>query len=150
HITPEKFYVEACDDGADDVLAIDRVSTEVTLTVKKDVPPSAVTRPIYGILGTIRLVAGTYLIVITKKKKVGEIFGHAIWKATDFDILSYKKTMLHLTDIQLQDNKVFLSMLSHVLSVDGFYFSTTYDLTHTLQRLANTSPEFQEMSLLER
>ncbi|POI23609.1 hypothetical protein CIB84_012642 [Bambusicola thoracicus] len=93
---------------------------------------------------------GTYLIVITKKKKVGEIFSHAIWKATDFDILSYKKTMLHLTDIQLQDNKVFLSMISHVLSVDGFYFSTTYDLTHTLQRLANTSPEFQEMSLLER
>ncbi|NWR77068.1 SAC1 phosphatase, partial [Centropus bengalensis] len=150
HITPEKFYVEACDEGTDDVLAIDRVSTEVTLTVKKDVPPSAVTRPIFGILGTIRLVAGTYLIVITKKKKVGEIFNHAIWKATDFDILSYKKTMLHLTDIQLQDNKVFLSMLSHVLSVDGFYFSTTYDLTHTLQRLANTSPEFQEMSLLER
>ncbi|KAJ7413949.1 Phosphatidylinositide phosphatase SAC1 [Willisornis vidua] len=150
HITPEKFYVEACDDGADDVLAIDRVSTEVTLTVKKDVPPSAVTRPIFGILGTIRLVAGTYLIVITKRKKVGEIFSHAIWKATDFDILSYKKTMLHLTDIQLQDNKVFLSMLNHVLSVDGFYFSTTYDLTHTLQRLANTSPEFQEMSLLER
>ncbi|NWI62786.1 SAC1 phosphatase, partial [Todus mexicanus] len=94
--------------------------------------------------------AGTYLIVITKKKKVGEIFSHVIWKATDFDILSYKKTMLHLTDIQLQDNKVFLSMLNHVLSVDGFYFSTTYDLTHTLQRLANTSPEFQEMSLLER
>lgn len=27
-------------------------------SVKKDVPPSAVTRPIYGILGTIRLVAG--------------------------------------------------------------------------------------------
>lgn len=41
-------------------------------------------------------------------------------------------------------------MINHVLSVDGFYFSTTYDLTHTLQRLSNTSPEFQEMSLLER
>lgn len=52
--------------------------------------------------------------------------------------------------LQLQDNKAFLAMISHVLSVDGFYFSTTYDLTHTLQRLANTSPEFQEMSLLER
>uniref|UniRef100_A0A803TRJ7 Phosphatidylinositol-3-phosphatase SAC1 n=1 Tax=Anolis carolinensis TaxID=28377 RepID=A0A803TRJ7_ANOCA len=133
-----------------DVLAIDRVSTEVTLTVKKDIPPSAVTRQIYGILGTIRLVAGTYLIVITKKRKVGEFFNHVVWKATDFDILSYKKTILHLTDIQLQDNKIFLAMISHVLSVDGFYFSTTYDLTHTLQRLANTSPEFQEMSLLER
>ncbi|KAI2529227.1 SAC1 like phosphatidylinositide phosphatase, partial [Homo sapiens] len=51
---------------------------------------------------------------------------------------------------QLQDNKTFLAMLNHVLNVDGFYFSTTYDLTHTLQRLSNTSPEFQEMSLLER
>ncbi|XP_060539626.1 phosphatidylinositol-3-phosphatase SAC1 isoform X1 [Pantherophis guttatus] len=150
HITPEKFYVEACDDGADDVLTIDRVSTEITLTVKKDVPPSAITRQICGILGTIRLVAGTYLIVITRKRKVGEFFNHVVWKAIDFDILSYKKTMLHLTDIQLQDNKAFLAMISHILSVDGFYFSTTYDLTHTLQRLANTSPEFQEMSLLER
>uniref|UniRef100_A0A452TGW9 SAC1 like phosphatidylinositide phosphatase n=1 Tax=Ursus maritimus TaxID=29073 RepID=A0A452TGW9_URSMA len=53
----ESFYT--CDDGADDVLVIDRVSTEVTLSVKKDIPPSAVTRPIFGILGTIHLVAVT-------------------------------------------------------------------------------------------
>lgn len=41
-------------------------------------------------------------------------------------------------------------MINSVLHTDGFYFATDYDLTHTLQRLANTSPEFQEMSLLER
>ncbi|XP_043921459.1 phosphatidylinositol-3-phosphatase SAC1 [Protopterus annectens] len=117
---------------------------------KKDIPASAVTTDIYGIIGTVRLVAGMYLIVITKKKKVGDLFGHAIWKATDVDLISYKKTMLHLTDIQMQDNKTLLSMINNVLSTDGFYFSPTYDLTHTLQRLANTSPEFQEMSLLER
>lgn len=33
--TPEKFYIEACDDGSVDVLAIDRVSTEMTLQVSK-------------------------------------------------------------------------------------------------------------------
>uniref|UniRef100_A0A4W3IB28 Phosphatidylinositol-3-phosphatase SAC1 n=1 Tax=Callorhinchus milii TaxID=7868 RepID=A0A4W3IB28_CALMI len=145
-----KFYFEACDDGANDVLAIDRVSNEIMLTVKKDIPPSAVTRSVYGIMGTIRLVAGMYLIVITKKQKVGDMFTHPIWKATEFDIISYKKTVLHLTDMQMQDNKTFLAMLNGVLNTDGFYFSTSYDLTHTLQRLANTSPEFQEMSLLER
>ncbi|XP_048882219.1 phosphatidylinositol-3-phosphatase SAC1-B [Brienomyrus brachyistius] len=150
HMTPEKFFIEACDEGASDVLAIDRVSTEMTLTVKKDVPPSAVTRPIVGVMGTIRLVAGMYLTIITKKKKVGDLLGHTIWKATDFDIISYKKTMLHLTDSQMQDNKAFLSMLNNMLTMDGFYFSTDYDLTHSLQRLANTSPEFQDMSLLER
>lgn len=50
----------------------------------------------------------------------------------------------------MQDNKTVLSMINSVLHTDGFYFATDYDLTHTLQRLANTSPEFQEMSLLER
>ncbi|XP_036422068.1 phosphatidylinositol-3-phosphatase SAC1-A [Colossoma macropomum] len=150
HATPEKFYIEACDDGSNDVLVIDRVSTEMTLTGIKDIPPSGVTRPICGIMGTIRLVAGMYLIVITRKRKVGSLFGHTVWKAVEFDMISYKKTILHLTDSQMQDNKTFLSMINSVLNTDGFYFCTDYDLTHTQQRLANTSPDFQEMSLLER
>ncbi|XP_043072974.1 phosphatidylinositol-3-phosphatase SAC1-A isoform X1 [Puntigrus tetrazona] len=150
HATPEKFYIEACDDGANDVLVIDRVSAEMTLAGIKDIPPSGVTRPICGIMGTIRLVAGMYLIVITRKRKVGDLFGHTVWKAVEFDVISYKKTILHLTDVQMQDNKTFLSMLSNVLNTDGFYFCTDYDLTHTQQRLSNTSPDFQEMSLLER
>ncbi|XP_019735514.1 phosphatidylinositol-3-phosphatase SAC1-B isoform X1 [Hippocampus comes] len=148
--TTDKFYIEACDDGSEDVLAIDRVSTEMTLTIKKDIPASAETRPICGLMGTIRLVAGMYMIIITKKKKVGDLLGHAVWKALDFDVISYKKTILHLTDNQMLDDKTFLSMISNVLHTDSFYFATDYDLTHTLQRLANTSPEFQEMSLLER
>lgn len=101
HTSPEKFYIEACDDGVDAVLAIDRVSNEMTLTGKKDVPSSANTRPICGIMGTVRLVAGMYLIVITKKRNVGSLLGHAVWKAVDFDIISYKKTVLHLTENQV-------------------------------------------------
>uniref|UniRef100_A0A3P8WCK0 SAC1 like phosphatidylinositide phosphatase n=1 Tax=Cynoglossus semilaevis TaxID=244447 RepID=A0A3P8WCK0_CYNSE len=150
HTTPEKFYIEACDDGVDAVLAIDRDSNEMTLTDKVHVPPSAVTRPICGIMGTIRLVAGMNLIVITRKRNVGSLLGHAVWKAVEFDVIPYKKTVLHLSESQLQENNTFLSMMNSVLSTDGFYFCTDYDLTHTLQRLANTSPDFQEMSLLER
>lgn len=55
-----------------------------------------------------------------------------------------------LSSLQTQDNKTFLSMINNVLTTDGFYFCTDYDLTHTLQRLANVSHDFQEMSLLER
>ncbi|KAF7686351.1 phosphatidylinositol-3-phosphatase SAC1-A [Silurus meridionalis] len=150
HVTLEKFYIEACDDGANDVLVIDRVSMEMTLTDGMKIPPSGITRPICGIMGTIRLVAGMYLIVITRKKKVGDLFGHTVWKAVEFDLIPYKKTILHLTENQMQDNKTFLSMINNVLNTDGFYFCTNYDLTHTQQRLANTSPDFQEMSLLER
>lgn len=35
HTTPEKFFIEACDEGADAVLAIDRVSNDMTLTGKR-------------------------------------------------------------------------------------------------------------------
>lgn len=35
HTTPEKFFIEACDEGADAVLAIDRVSNEMTLTGRR-------------------------------------------------------------------------------------------------------------------
>lgn len=35
HTTPEKFFIEACDDGAEAVLAIDRVSNEMTLTGRR-------------------------------------------------------------------------------------------------------------------
>ncbi|XP_068603089.1 phosphatidylinositol-3-phosphatase SAC1-A [Brachionichthys hirsutus] len=150
HTTPEKFYIEACGGGFDEILVIDRLSTEMTLTGRRDIPVYAETRPICGLMGNIRLVAGMYLVVITKTTKVGDLLGHAVWKAHDFDIISYKKTVLHLTDSQMQDNKTFLSMINSVLQTDGFYFARDYDLTHTLQRLANTSPEFQEMSILER
>lgn len=34
HATPDKFYIEACDEGANDVLVIDRASMEMTLTGK--------------------------------------------------------------------------------------------------------------------
>ncbi|XP_053718145.1 phosphatidylinositol-3-phosphatase SAC1-A [Synchiropus splendidus] len=150
HTTYDKFYIEACDEGVDAVLVINRVSNEMTLAGKKDVPPSAVTKPICGIMGTVRLVAGMYLIVITRKKNVGCLLGHAVWKALEFDVIPYKKTLLHLSETQMQENKTYLSMIDNVLMTDGFYFCTDYDLTHTLQRLANTSPDFQDMSIFER
>uniref|UniRef100_A0A672GT05 SAC1 like phosphatidylinositide phosphatase n=1 Tax=Salarias fasciatus TaxID=181472 RepID=A0A672GT05_SALFA len=136
--TPEKFFIQASEDGAEDVLAIDRVSTEMSLTGWRDVPSSADSRPICGLMGTI---VWHVSVIITKKKKVGDLLGHAVWKAVAFDILSYKKTSY---------NKVFLSMVHSVLHTDGLFFTTDYDLTHSLQRLANTSPDFQDMSLIER
>lgn len=42
-----------------------------------------------------------YLIVITRKKKMGELAGHTVWKATEFDVIPYKKTILHLTETQV-------------------------------------------------
>ncbi|XP_052060415.1 phosphatidylinositol-3-phosphatase SAC1-like isoform X2 [Mytilus californianus] len=65
-------------------------------------------------------------------------------------MLSYKRTTLHLTEKQTTDNKTYVNLVEHCLKTESYYFSTTYDLTHSLQRLSNTSSDFVSMPLHER
>ncbi|ESO96884.1 hypothetical protein LOTGIDRAFT_187933 [Lottia gigantea] len=51
---------------------------------------------------------------------------------------------------QIADNKLYITMVEAVLRTESYYFSSTYDLTHSAQRLANTSTDFTSMGLLER
>lgn len=46
-------------------------------------------------------------------------------------------------------NKVYISMVESVLATPSFYFSYSYDITHSLQRLHNTSPEYLKVSLVQ-
>ncbi|PVD21279.1 hypothetical protein C0Q70_19450 [Pomacea canaliculata] len=151
HITSERFIVEPRGGDTTELLIIDRVTQEITLQGNQgQIPASAITKSIYGILGIIRLVAGAYLIVITKREKVGEVKGHTIWRVADTEIHSYKRTTTHLTEQQNSLNKTYLSLVENMLRTEFFYFSPTYDISHSLQRLHNTSPEFQSLALHER
>ena len=41
-------------------------------------------------------------------------------------------------------------MIELILRTEAFYFSYTYDITHTFQRLQTSSPEFCSIPLVER
>ncbi|GFR12108.1 phosphatidylinositide phosphatase SAC1 [Trichonephila clavata] len=150
YVTPEKFLIEPV--GAfDELLIIDRTSREISLQRNQgQIPPSATSQSICGIMGTINLIGGPYLIVITKKMSVGAIYGQSIWRVEDTDVIPYARTMLHLTEEQVQYNKSYLSMVHSVLKTPYYYFSYSYDISHTLQRLHNTSPDFVQMPLFQR
>ena len=93
---------------------------------------------------------GPYLIVITKVSKVGEIYGQSVYKIEETEIIPFSRTTLHLTEDQIQFNKSYLAMIKTVLDTPYFYFSYTYDITHTLQSLYNSGPDFTSKSLFER
>jgi len=57
---------------------------------------------------------------------------------------------LHLSELQLTDNRTMVNMVESVLNLKSYYFATDFDITHSLQRLSNTSPEFLQMPLHER
>lgn len=46
---------------------------------------------------------------------------------------------------QKTQNETYISMISQTLSTPFFYFSYTYDLTHSLQRLSSMNTEFYEV-----
>merc|ERR1711976_159551 len=151
HVTADKFFVEPTDTVEREVLVIDRISQEISLQKNgAEIPPGAEVKNIYGLFGIMRLLAGPYLVVITKKVKVGEINGQSIWKVAGTEMISYKRTMFHLNEQQVTDNNRYVVMVEHVLAMESFFFCTSFDLTHTMQRLFNTSPEFLHMPLHER
>lgn len=112
------------------------------------IPTTASRRKIWGLVGTIRLLACRYLIVITDAQMCGTIAGHNIYKVSSTEVIPYTRSSLHLTEKQVQNNATYLEMMKSVLNTPYFYFSYTYDLSHTMQRLHNTTPEFLQVSTL--
>ncbi|KRX75587.1 Phosphatidylinositide phosphatase SAC1, partial [Trichinella sp. T6] len=91
-----------------------------------------------------------YLIVVEESVCIGKIYHQKIFKATKCTVFPFASSLLHLSESEIQDNIIYVDMLQSVLNTESFYYSTTFDLTHTLQRLHNTSPEFLTMALYER
>ncbi|CAG8612241.1 1678_t:CDS:10 [Rhizophagus irregularis] len=91
---------------------------------------------VYGVFGIINLLAGGYLIVITGRERIGRLGIHDIFQANQFRILPFAKNNNGLSEAQAHDEQHYLSLVESLLKSGTYYFSYTYDLTHTLQRQA--------------
>lgn len=65
------------------------------------IPSGVLPKPIYGVLGVISLLAGPYLVVVTGKQRVGRIANQEIWRLMSVELLSFHRTLTHLTDTQV-------------------------------------------------
>ena len=169
HITPDKFFFESLthtkvcslsqyfDDNVlfQTVFVIDRITYELDLQPNNGQIPAVATRkPIAGILGIISLVSGPYLVVVTRKARLGALQGSGeVWRVVETEIISYARSEHHLTQTQAEANRKYTDMLKQVLSTPYFYFSYTSDLSHSRQRLdaLSTNGEvFYNRSLVQR
>lgn len=59
------------------------------------------------LLGCTKAVfaVGPYLIVITKRAKVGNVDEKTIWKVTGTEIIPYQRTILHLNEQQVREDQ---------------------------------------------
>ncbi|KAL1117128.1 hypothetical protein AAG570_004456, partial [Ranatra chinensis] len=84
----------------------------------------------FGILGFVRFLEGYYLILVTKRMRVAAIGLHFIYKIE-------QTTMMYIPNesarIPHPDEARYLKMFQTVDLSSNFYFSYSYDITHTMQ-----------------
>ncbi|CAO1341880.1 unnamed protein product [Diamesa tonsa] len=84
----------------------------------------------YGIVGFVRFLEGYYLILVTKRNKIGVIGNHVIYTIKDTTI--YRISAESNKNSNPLESK-YLKMFMNVDLSSNFYFSYSYDISRTLQ-----------------
>ena len=80
-------------------------------------------------MGFVRFIKGYYLLMITKRQRVAKIGYHDIYSIKDMKMIPlYKWTK----SLKKEDELRYVEYFKQINIKEGFYFSYTYDLTHTL------------------
>jgi hypothetical protein len=83
-----------------------------------------------------RWFLGDHIIVATNRTKIGKLYGKEVFALTGHQIIPVSKSKIHLSDSQIRDDTIYMSLLDSLLSSGCFYFSYAIDITHSLQRIS--------------
>jgi len=150
-VSSDKMYLHPVSSPTE-LLVIDRLTHYISIVGYEAsiIPSNSERKLIYGVIGIIGLIAGPYLVVITAVSQVGTVAGQPVMKIESTDVIPFPKTTLHLTEEQVSFNSSYLAMAKRVLGTEYFYYSPSYDISHSMQRLANFPPEFKMMPMIDR
>lgn len=84
----------------------------------------------FGIVGFVRFLEGYYIILITKRRRIAIVGHHTIYKVEDTRMVYLPNNTDH--SIHPDENR-YVKIFQNVDLSSNFYFSYSYDLTHTLQ-----------------
>uniref|UniRef100_A0A1J3I362 Phosphoinositide phosphatase SAC2 n=1 Tax=Noccaea caerulescens TaxID=107243 RepID=A0A1J3I362_NOCCA len=88
----------------------------------------------YGIIGFIRFLGPYYMLIITKRKKLGEICGHTVYGVAKSKIITIPHASVLSNVAYSKDEKRYKRLLCTVDLTKDFFFSYSYHIMHSLQR----------------
>ncbi|KAF4988176.1 hypothetical protein FGRMN_9921 [Fusarium graminum] len=86
----------------------------------------------WGLLGFIKFTGPYYMLLITKKSTVAMIGGHYIYQIEGTELVPLTPTKFK-PDTRNTEEQRFLGILNNLDLTRSFYYSYSYDVTHTLQ-----------------
>ncbi|XP_076921799.1 phosphoinositide phosphatase SAC7-like [Bidens hawaiensis] len=146
---PDQYVVEPSDGSSGSCLAINRLNANMTLL--DEVPSSTGRAPkiqtIFGVVGILKLLAGSYLFVITERECAGSYLGHPIFKVSKLKVFPCDHSVINSPDEQRKMESEFASMLKVAEKTPGLYFSYDVNITLSAQRLNDLGDESRLLPL---
>ncbi|XP_056641119.1 polyphosphoinositide phosphatase isoform X2 [Diorhabda sublineata] len=93
----------------------------------------------FGIVGFIKFLEGYYIILITKRRRVALIGHYTIYKIEDTSMVYIPHESIRIVH---SDEARYVKMFQNIDLASNFYYSYSYDLTHTLQYNLSTPKRF--------
>ncbi|KAK4773949.1 hypothetical protein SAY87_028968 [Trapa incisa] len=147
---PDQYIVQPTDGSSGSLLAISR--SDGTLKLIDALPECSKLRvpkirTIFGVIGMLKLLAGSYLIVITERECVGSYMGHPIFKISSLKILHCNHALQNSPVEQKKMETEFSEFLNVAENTPGLYFSYETNLTLSCQRLHELGDESKSLPL---
>ncbi|CAH0560773.1 unnamed protein product [Brassicogethes aeneus] len=93
----------------------------------------------FGIVGFIKFLEGYYIVLITKRRKVAVVGHHTIYKIEDTNMIYIPHESVRVIH---PDEPRYVKMFQSIDLASNFYFSYSYDITHTLQHNLSHPKQF--------
>ncbi|VFQ99800.1 unnamed protein product [Cuscuta campestris] len=146
----DQYVIEPTDGSSGPCLAIRREDASMSLLDEMQhgstlhVPKI---QTIFGVVGILKLVAGSYLIVITERERVGFYLGHPIFKVTSLKVLPCSNSLKSSSVEQKRMKAELTTLLSVAERTPGLYFSYDANITLSAQRLHDLGEESRLLPL---
>ncbi|KAE8719953.1 Phosphoinositide phosphatase SAC2 [Hibiscus syriacus] len=88
----------------------------------------------YGIIGFVKFLGPYYMLLITKRRKIGAICGHIIYAITKSEMITIPNTSVQSNMAYSKNEKRYKKLLCTVDLTKDFFFSYSYNIMHSLQR----------------
>ncbi|KAI9102897.1 hypothetical protein K1719_023336 [Acacia pycnantha] len=98
----------------------------------------------YGIIGFIKFLEPYYMLIITKRRKIGTICGHTIYAISNSQMIPVPHASVRSKMAYSNDENRYKKLLCSVDLTKDFFFSYSYHVMHSLQKnLSDNSPRGQ-------
>ncbi|KAF5753100.1 phosphoinositide phosphatase SAC6 [Tripterygium wilfordii] len=147
---PDQYVIEPTDGSSGSSLVVSRADGSMSLT--DDVPECSSVRvpkirTIFGVVGLLKLVASSYLVIITERDCAGSYLGQPIFKVKSLKILPCDHSLKNSSVEQKKVESEFSALLNVLERTSGLYFSYDTNLTLSAQRLHDLGDESKLLPL---